>query len=196
MAWEMAPPTWEAVAMLVTGIAAVGGAALVGRHQTVIQREQVAIQIRLAEIEHLKVKLDLFERRRAIFESTEQYLIAVIFHSASPFDFLPDKDGELVGDKAVVDRFMRSKDQCRFLFRRNVYDDIACIHQMTIELEGLRKDDGGLGVESKVYLKTKRRLLDALNNLSNVFGDELSLGDPGLRSRFLNPFGDRMISSG
>ena len=52
MTWELAPPSWEAVATLITGVLAVGAALRIGKIQTAIQ----ARQTKLAE-DNLKVQL-------------------------------------------------------------------------------------------------------------------------------------------
>ena len=65
--WELAPPSWEALATLVTGAAAVTGAVIVGKRQVSLQKTQTElIQLQAdseREFRTTEIKLNLLNRR-------------------------------------------------------------------------------------------------------------------------------------
>lgn len=84
MGWELAPPSWEAVATLITGIAAVAAAVYVGRRQTEIADRQVEIQSKLVKIEALKIRAQLYEERRAVEEVAIDWMISTMMAGHPP----------------------------------------------------------------------------------------------------------------
>lgn len=84
MGWELAPPSWEAVATLITGIAAVAAAVYVGRRQTEIADRQVEIQSKLVKIEALKIRAQLYEERRAVEGVAIDWMISTLMAGHPP----------------------------------------------------------------------------------------------------------------
>lgn len=68
---------WQAVAILVTGLLAVGAAYFVGQRQAEIQSHQ-------ADIQEAALRSDLFDRRYKVFEAAEQFLREIIQHADDP----------------------------------------------------------------------------------------------------------------
>ena len=74
--WELAPPSWEAFATLLTGAAAVLGAVSVGKRQVSLQEKQTEL-IRLQaeserEFRRTEIKLNLLNRRADLISLTRE----------------------------------------------------------------------------------------------------------------------------
>lgn len=107
--------TWEAFATLVTGVAVVGGAYVVGARQTKILDRQVALE------EH-KARADLFETRFAVYRQVREAMSLAI----TPEDGLW---------RPPEPMFEEAFDRARFLFRQEV---IEALEAVRISLEAVR----------------------------------------------------------
>ncbi|WP_260925246.1 hypothetical protein [Novosphingobium sp. 9] len=65
---------WQAIATFVTGLLAVIAAILVGRKQIEITKNQSEILAGQLNLEHAKLRADLFERRMAVYEAAVEFL--------------------------------------------------------------------------------------------------------------------------
>ena len=106
-AYEIAPLTWEAVSTFATGAMAVGAAIWVGRRQTNILKQQTNISDAVRELESLKVKTELFDRRIAVYRAVEEWILA--FHANDGF---PEND--------IEHRYSKACAEASFLFEDNV----------------------------------------------------------------------------
>jgi hypothetical protein len=94
---DLAKFSWEALATLVTGLAAVTGAVGIGLRQAGIANRQSAISdkqtdilARQADIEHMKLQAELYAHREKIFDSTIMFMHRALSHE--------DINEELDGD--------------------------------------------------------------------------------------------------
>jgi len=78
MEFDWLPLTWDAVAIFLTGLFAVGGAVFVGRKQVAITRSQNLIQQQLADddrrLRQQTIKLALLERRSDCLDRLQELL--------------------------------------------------------------------------------------------------------------------------
>lgn len=95
---------WEAVATFTAGIAAVAGAVVIGFRQAAILDRQV-------EIEQLKVKTDLFDKRFSTYVATADFLTHVHPYMEDP-------------TKAKVHDWLLKCRESQFLFDAPVYENL------------------------------------------------------------------------
>jgi hypothetical protein len=171
----------EAIATLLTGITAVGGAVYVGVKQARIQSRQASIsdrqtkildrQIALAE---LALRKDLFDERFAVYEATQKLLMQAM-----------REGGWVAWNDPVLTPFFIAKDKAKFLFRPAVSEGLqeiwekvnagTAIHKvMTSTYE--REGHYGENNPDRQHAITVW-LDDRLRNLSDLFGSELRLSD-------------------
>lgn len=178
--WELAPISWEAAATLATGFAAVFAAWWVGHRQVEVsnkQAETAGRQSRILErqvhLEELNLRHGLFERRVAIFDATERFLIAILQHADVP--------------EAEVQRtFTTAMMRARFLFKpqvherlRNLWQDACQFFAVKSAMKSQYESTGDYGAANidreHALLATFGQLLQ---HLPDVFGDELKLAAP------------------
>lgn len=171
--------TWEAFATLITGLAAVAGATFVGLRQINISESQVKIADKQSlilkkqvDLDELKFRADLFEKRFAVYEATRNILIQALEGSKRPAN----------DDKRQMN-FLIAKDQATFLFRPSVGDDLQIIwikicasQAVRAEMDGNFARDGTYG-DGLIEKDLEHSLWhsERLKTLSDIFGDELKL---------------------
>ena len=95
--------SWEAFSTLLTGLAAVGAALVVGiRQQRIVERQTFILQRQLSS--------GLFERKYAVYEAT----LALIKEAIQVRDFPEKADAE----------FLAQREKARFLFPNDVGDQL------------------------------------------------------------------------
>ena len=94
--------TWEAFATLVTGLAAVVAAFVLGRTQIAIQKKQTDIQ-------EQTLQADLFERRYKVFQVAEQLLSEINREAGDP-------------SRETKRNFAIAMGEAKFLFGTQVYE--------------------------------------------------------------------------
>ncbi len=164
--------TWEAFATLVTGLAAVGAALVVGLRQLGIADRQREILERQVGFDEMKLRADLFDRRFRVYEATLRLVVQVVQRA--------DKaDSEIERDFAVA------LDQSRLLFKpavhaalKRIWDDYCnfCAVKSIMKANYEQKGDYGkeqIEAGNKYFLKVGT----LVQNLTELFGDELSLGE-------------------
>lgn len=109
---------WQSFATLVTGLAAVGAAAVIGLKQSRIQQRQASIQ-------DTELRLALFDRRFSVFRRTEQYLREILQHAASP-----SRETEM--------EFLRAMGEARFLFSPAVLSGLDLVWKQGCEFHALK----------------------------------------------------------
>lgn len=65
---------WDTLATLFRGVAAVVAAGIIGWRQSIIMAEQTAIARGQVDLEQMKLRADLFDRRMAVFQATYRWL--------------------------------------------------------------------------------------------------------------------------
>lgn len=174
----MGPLTWDAVATLVTGLAAVIGAVAVGWRQVGISQEQTAIAARQAEILGEQVKLEklgfhesMFDRRMEVYEAVAAFVVYIVQHAAAP-------------SQTVERAYLNAMGRARFLFRPEVNESLSELWKQACSYQALKAvmdhkfategtyGEGAPQQESKLLIWFSNRL----ETLPDLFGDELKLG--------------------
>lgn len=121
--------TWEAFAALVTGLAAVVAAVVVGLRQARIQLVQARISSKQTEIldkqvrlEELKLRNELFDRRFDVYRKTQFYLVALASF---------EKRSDI---QTVLGEFLTARDTSQFLFHQRVAAVMLEIYQLGLEI--------------------------------------------------------------
>jgi hypothetical protein len=121
--------TWEAFAALVTGLAAVVAAVIVGLRQAGIQLAQARISSKQTDIldkqvqlEELKLRNELFDRRFEIYQKTQAYLVALSSI---------DKRSDI---KKTLMEFLTARDTSQFLFHKRGAATLLNIYQLGEEI--------------------------------------------------------------
>jgi hypothetical protein len=126
---------------------------------------------RQAGLNELKLRADLFDDRMAVYQSTVKFLAAIMTHADT-------------ADAETEHAFLAGLDRSRFLFRESVHADLEAIRKEynryraiknTMTSEYARNQTYGrsnLDEESELTLF----FYNSLDNLSELFGDELKLG--------------------
>lgn len=192
MAWDLAPPSWEAAATLITGGAAVIAALAVGirqagisRRQADIQAEQTRLQAQIAGIERTRLRMEMFERRHEVYASTFDYLGHFLMTSSVPR--LIQHEGEIVPPEEfeLARRFRDASHLAPFVFRPEVDSFLKEIRGYGRSLSREKRKQtrlvGKPGPELTAAIEGEQRAADALENcdtrLIEVFGPEMRLGE-------------------
>jgi hypothetical protein len=134
--------SWEAFAQLVTGLAAVFAAFIIGR-------KQIAIQSAQTQLQSLSAKTALFDKRYAVFESTQKFLHEVGFAGQKP---TPETQYQ----------FMKARQESVFLFSPNtaaglneIYDKWVDFSIFIIQIDEEYKRTGSYGIGNPAIEKEK-----------------------------------------
>lgn len=173
--------TWEAFATLLTGLAAVVAAVIVGLRQAAIQREQVAVAARQTKIldrqtalAELTLRNDLFEKRHDVYRATKNLLIKAV-----------QNGGWVSYNDSIRHDFLIAMDKATFLFRPSVKNDLQVIWEKVNEgtfvhdeMQALYQREGHYGQDfPKQSYDISIWITGRLPTLSDVFGHELRLSD-------------------
>ncbi|CAN5491123.1 hypothetical protein BH10PSE5_BH10PSE5_00040 [soil metagenome] len=154
------PITWEAVATLAAGGAAVAGAVFVGIKQTTILKRQV----RMAD---LAIREATFDRRFKVYEATSEYLMHMSTDaSAPPYEL----------ERAFKD----ARSKARFLFGPGVLNLLDEAYGVATDYAtgkaSSRSNDAAEDKRAtKEHQEVRRRLQSCVDRLPVVFADEMSL---------------------
>lgn len=151
--------TWEAFATLFTGLMAVSAAYQVGIHQLAIMAKQTDIAGRQVELETLKLRSDLFDRRVLVYESTHRWLADIVRTAATP-----------TGDLRI--EYLRAMDKAKFLYRPAVHKRLWELWELGARLT-LHHDKQEHDKAEPVLLA----LTNAVTEIIDLFSPELHLGD-------------------
>lgn len=182
--------TWEAAA----GFSAVVAAGVVGlrqmailTEQAAIQRDQAGIQKQALDLEHLKVRTELFDRRMVVYEAAREWIDFVAMHGRAPLSLAQDQilsEDQRNEEVAIASRFLAARDQSRFLFSPAVFKALCelwrhgSIHsRLQRQLAHLHRNEDPEAVLGKMD-ETLDRIADVDNRLVDIFGDEIRLTLP------------------
>lgn len=163
---------WEALATLLTGFAAVIGAVYVGKRQTEIANRQNIILNQQTELERLKIRSDLYERRFHIFEVTQEYLRL----SYNGQDFM---------DHPLGVEFKKVRDQATFLFDAEFSKYIEEIYKHVWQYHGLQlfvnsnaeKGMGNPNMDAAAIIEAQSCIGRDMSALVSMFEKYLKLSD-------------------
>lgn len=161
---------WEALATFVAGTAAVIGAVSVGKRQAGIAERQVSILEKQVELEKATVRGNLFDRRFAVFTTTEDWIHYVL-------------DNKGASDDTKIKDFKMAIDQARFLFGKEPNERITELSVRSIQYHSIMMTIASHDASDSDYMKANKAEIDALEKwlkervyqLSDVFGPELSV---------------------
>lgn len=177
---------WSAAATFVTGLFAVVGAVVVGLRQADIQSRQVDITKRQTKIlerqtmlAELSLRKSVFDERFAVYRATYDLLLEACVHGFG---------GKRVGQTPVEQAFMTGKDQAKFLFRPSVSLALQeiwskLVRGSVLEIQIANADEGAedLAALQAEYAEVDSWIKERLNDLTDLFGSELSLSDHDMR---------------
>lgn len=166
---------WAAIIGLFGGFLALAGAVIVGLRQTAILAHQTDLQAKIAsaslEVEQLKLRTDLFDRRFAVYEATRNWLLFTESNERPP-GLKHWKEGQLYRD------FQAARDVARFVFPRNVFDTLEAIRLLGNDLASVihrmdKDDEVGPALEEHLRLMTDVRC--HIDQMRDLFGAEMNL---------------------
>lgn len=177
---------------LIGGVLALSGAVWVGLRQAAILREQTELQkgqAKLAsrglELEELKLRTDLFDRRFEVYDAVRAFVSHILTTGTPPaFESVYDHPEEEGIERKVQADFLQAIDRSQFLFRPGVkqrlIDDVwlpaSDLHLQNVTLRAAKRTEG----EVKAAAADRNRLMQHYgkisSTLSDYFGDELRLG--------------------
>lgn len=157
---------WEAVATFTAGFAAVVGAVYVGRKQTLIQSRQL-------QLEEIKQRSDLFDKRFATYDLTADFLLNV-------HEYMSDPDHKKLG------RWLIKFRESQFLFGSTVHKQLNEIFDKANNFHANAKlmysDPDGrplrLAKSSKIELELMEWLSQRLATVHEIFEPYLQLTIP------------------
>lgn len=148
--------SWEALATLLTGLAAIVAA-------VVLTKRQIEIQRRQTEIQDLLLKTTLYERRQLVRAAVTSFLYAAVAAEPMP--------------QSVLDKFYVAMDQSRHLFGERVFAELKnmeALYANKNRLEALieEKKADGVDVSPILYRELRETVgeLDAsIDQLTDLF---------------------------
>ncbi len=183
---EGAAAVWAALLAFIAALMALAAAAWVGRRQSSIMLEQARIQAlqadianRALEIEDLKVRTDLFDKRMAIFDAAQAFTRFIFTDGAPPNSRRGRSAAERQRQMKVSRDFSEAMERSRFVFdeevRQALWDDIW-IKANQLEFHTLRLEAPQAGDE----VDHAQKVLDlqlhfASYDLNAVMGPKLRL---------------------
>ena len=169
---------WAAIIGLAGGLLALVGAIVVGlrqskilEQQTHIQRTQANLAESALDLEHLKVRSDLFDRRFSVYQAVRNWLIWTEENERPP----GAKD-TLEGH--FYEEFQRARDLSRFVFPPHVHREIEAMRVMGNRMAGLvfkMKDDFTDGALVEVHLGLLKEVRAHISSLGRLFGEDMNL---------------------
>lgn len=168
--WEQF--SWEAFATLGTGAMAVVGAVFIGLRQIGIAKRQSEITGRQVALAALSAKVEVFDRRWAVYDSTREFVSAIMRHAAEP-------------DQQVQQAFLIGLNKAKFLFEPRVYCELKEIWDRSCQFFAVQSDSQHLfqttGAYGQENIEKRHAYLiwinSRLENLAAIFGAELRLSE-------------------
>ena len=170
------------VLAFVAGLAAVIGAIVVGLRQAAILRAQADLSGKAIEIEIMKTRIDLFERRMKVYEGTRAFVRAIVTTGR-----MPGMNEKLTDDAdrkshEVMQDFVDAMNASRFLFEPSIYAKLDALWERAAEMESHQSESGD-GQSSQAARQIARKSAAELrkiftaqfSNLPELFGEELRL---------------------
>lgn len=179
---EGAATIWAALIALLGGVLALAGAWILGgrqlkilSRQTDIQTTQTDIATRMASLEELKLKSELFDDRYEVYRATREWVRFINSESRRP----RDDAAAIPGEADIINDFLREWDRSRFLFRPRVHvrlkELLTSSHLLsyvqTRQLSLLPDPDGRNFVDEEFALLGEFHRVS--ENMTDIFGDEL-----------------------
>lgn len=167
---ELAKLDWPSLSTLIAGALAVGAAVLVGFRQLTITRQQTSIAERQTRLAELTLRYQLFDRRMTVYNSTAEFLAAIVRDGTYP-------------SRELEAAFLSALGTSRFLFPSETHTGISEISDkaMAFRLSSL-KAKGSTAVGDQAEAESGEAQADALKwffdrlkSLPDLFGDELRL---------------------
>jgi hypothetical protein len=167
---------WEAFATLAAGALTVGAAVIIGLRQVGITAKQASISARQteilgkqAELDELKLRSDLFDRRFKVYEATQ----ALLFHYVRHAD---PADGE------TANAFLVEKDRANFLFSQPFWEHLQTIWSAVCHFDATYRTTthhyqahGAYGPDLDQHHANQNRLVELTTGLVAFFQTEMSL---------------------
>nr|WP_295236648.1 hypothetical protein [uncultured Brevundimonas sp.] len=179
---EGAATIWAALIALLGGILALAGAWILGsrqlkilNRQTDIQTSQTEIATRMASLEELKLKSELFDDRYEVYRATREWVRFINSENRRPRD-----DANAVpGEADIINDFIREWDRSRFLFRPRVHVRLKELLNLSHKLHYVQKRQLSPipDPDSRDFVDEEYAILGEFlrvsEDMADVFGDEL-----------------------
>lgn len=170
---------------LISGLLAVLAALLVGIRQGQILKRQTDIAVRMVELEEIRLKTELYDRRMEVFTAVREVLSITVMTGK-----VPGMDTSTEGTPLFLDafqRFQKGWSASQFLFNERSRAHIEHIHEMLAALSGVTAqvadNQSGLNSVELTNAVERRRNLRAMaekefNDLARHFPQlNLTVGD-------------------
>lgn len=179
---EGAATVWAALIGLIGAFAAIAGAVVVGLRQSKIMTRQsdimstqTGIAERVAEIEEMKLKSDLFDARFDVYHATREWIRFIIGEARPPRQGV----NALPGEEEIIRTFVAEWDRSRFLFKPSVHAELQRLLTLSHQLHAhqqMQKSIQASGIDhvaAEFEIHTEFALVG--EHVSAIFGDELVL---------------------
>jgi hypothetical protein len=168
--------TWEAFATLAVGASTIAAATVIGLRQVGITAKQAAISERQSEIlgkqielDELKLRCDLFDRRFNVYEATRKLISAYVTHAAPAS-----------GEIRMI--FLEQKDRANFLFTDAFNEYLQAIWAATCDYDATHgittyafQQEGHYGPELGQHHANLKAIVALGQELVSHFQTEMSL---------------------
>jgi hypothetical protein len=175
---------WDALATLLTGVLAVGGAVYVGRKQVGISERQVGIserQVRISEkqtdilarqadVAEMSLREAIFDRRIAVYDATRKLIRSIVSEGKPP-------------SIKILEEFTEGLLDAQFLFSPPVQSALDGIWRKLSDLnmhKAMMKSTDRKDIQKHVTAESEalKWFFDKLGTLPDDFGEELRLAPP------------------
>lgn len=184
---EGAAIVWAAIIGLIGGLAAVVGAIIIGRRQLQLLDYQASLQaeigFRADKREAEKIRVDLWEKRFAVYQAVAEF-IGDIIREGHPPGYGDDRGTDERKKQAMglYQDFHLAIETSKILFSDGVHADLERIRQAAIQMHyhwGITKDATSPDYQMHVARRTHymARFAELRDNLTAIFGDDLKLGN-------------------
>jgi hypothetical protein len=160
---------WQALATLLTGVLAVGGAILIGLRQLRITRRQTEIAERQTRFAELSLRHQIFDKRMRVYDRVTLFLGMIIREGAYPVQLEAD--------------FLSALGASRFLFPAATYENLRTVWERAMAFRLLKNQmqkafetEGHYGEGNPEQEEAALNWFhEQLESLPDLFGDELRL---------------------
>ncbi|MNQ94027.1 hypothetical protein D3C85_1095210 [compost metagenome] len=175
--WEAFATILAGILAFVAGVGAIIGAVFVGKRQVNILDQQAKIANKALEIEELKIRVEIFEKRLAVYDATRDWINFILMYARAPGR--PTHHPEEPREREIARTFYEQMDRARFLFRPEVYIRLTELFSLSSQLR-IHQGRARRAIEDadiERHLDAEHNILNTISttSLSNLFGNELNL---------------------
>lgn len=162
-----------AVIGLIGGLLAVAAAVVVGLRQSEILTRQTDVANRMAEVEELRLKSELYDRRIAVYTGVSQMIEFVQGHGRTPRDKTTGRLGLGKNEAEIVNQFYAALSSAHFLFPSATNQELHNIAAMLFALDHHNEAFAKLG-EAKPE-ETESQMSARIEEMNRIKSDRFDL---------------------